>query len=474
MENKMDNGAVTESFNAFPLLLEENSIPVFLRTMQRLKTNPNFQNLTIDSPGLIIDDDFWSESESEQSDFLKRDYRPYKVKNGILSIPVDGILLANMGYAIAGFATGYTYIDKAIDRGIDDAEVNGIALIINSPGGHVFGNFELSNKIYNLRDRKPIRAYVKYNALSAAYSIASAALSITGEKSAQVGSIGVVMTHVSLAEALRTEGIEFTSIFKGKHKIDGNPYNRLPDAVKERYQQQIDDIYEEFTGIVARNLNIDQKDVANTEAMIYSNQRSIKLGLLDKEGVVSDEVAMFAEAMTGNQSMKKNSDVKSPKIPEGNSDQEQVVAADRQASQEQIVAADRQASQEQVVADNEQAFYHQGQAAATERQNAILDSVEAKNNPAMAIKILKTSMNADEAIRFMQEMASEVKTTEASWKQDCDPGRNHFAEAMNSSDNPDVGAAESKSDESTGKRDINALLNSYNAICNNPPLESKR
>ncbi len=68
-------------------------------------------------------------------------------------------------------------------------EVKGIAFVIDSPGGHVAGNFDLVDKIFAARDVKPIRAFAAENAYSAAYSIASAAQSITVARTGGVGSI---------------------------------------------------------------------------------------------------------------------------------------------------------------------------------------------------------------------------------------------------------------------------------------------
>ncbi len=60
--------------------------------------------------------------------------RPYVVKNGILHVPVKGVLLNDFPYALGGWATGYEYIYQAIKRGVDDSTVRGIALVVNSGG----------------------------------------------------------------------------------------------------------------------------------------------------------------------------------------------------------------------------------------------------------------------------------------------------------------------------------------------------
>jgi hypothetical protein len=58
--------------------------------------------------------------------------RPYQVNDdGILTIPVQGVLLSNFPYSFQ-WATGYDYILQAMIRGMADYAVRGIALAVNS------------------------------------------------------------------------------------------------------------------------------------------------------------------------------------------------------------------------------------------------------------------------------------------------------------------------------------------------------
>ena len=116
------------------------------------------------------EDGYWPDSDSWMTY-----YRPYNVKNGILSIPVQGVLVHGLSYAFGTWATGYTYIRRALSRGLEDPEVRGIAFVINSGGGEVSGNFDLVDFAYAARGRKPTVAFVNEHAYSAAYSIASVA-----------------------------------------------------------------------------------------------------------------------------------------------------------------------------------------------------------------------------------------------------------------------------------------------------------
>lgn len=165
---------------------------------------------------IAASDDFWFAPDDYRST-----YRPYRVKNGILRIPVRGVLLNKFPWQLGGWATGYEYITQAVKRGLDDSDVKGIALEIDSGGGLVAGNFELVDFLHASRGKKPIKAFASDSAYSAAYSIASAADDISVTRSGGVGSIGVVATHVEFSEALKMDGVKVTFIFAGKHKVDG-------------------------------------------------------------------------------------------------------------------------------------------------------------------------------------------------------------------------------------------------------------
>lgn len=221
-------------------------------------------------------------------------YRPYVVVDGILQIPVRGVLLNDFPYQFGSWATGYGYISKALERGLGDADVKGIALVINSPGGEVAGNFDLVDSIFAARAVKPIRAFAAEAAYSAAYSIASAAQSISLPRTGGVGSIGVVTSHLDISKAYDEIGFKVTFIFAGAHKVDGNAYEPLPPAVKARIQERIDALYQVFVSTVARNRGLDEQAVRDTEALTFMASEALSNGLADAIGSLDSSLAAFA------------------------------------------------------------------------------------------------------------------------------------------------------------------------------------
>jgi len=62
-------------------------------------------------------DNFWPEPDS-----WRAAYRPYVVQDGILHIPVRGMLLHNFPWADGQWATGYEYIERAFKRGCETSK----------------------------------------------------------------------------------------------------------------------------------------------------------------------------------------------------------------------------------------------------------------------------------------------------------------------------------------------------------------
>ena len=221
--------------------------------------------------------------DSEDDDLWGTWLKPYTVQEGVLRVPVTGILVHGTDLAIDGWFTGYDYLVEAVQRGMDDPQVNAIAMIVDSPGGMVSGAFDAGDQLWEMRKAggKPVKAFVNESAYSAAYLIASTADEIIVPRTGGVGSVGVVLMHVDYSKAMEKAGITITPIFAGAHKVDGNPYQPLSDSVHAQLQQKVDDSYAIFVDSVARNRGIDPAAVRATEAATYIGQRAVEAGLAD-------------------------------------------------------------------------------------------------------------------------------------------------------------------------------------------------
>lgn len=206
-------------------------------------------------------------------------------------VPIYGSLLHKDNWCLP-WATGYDYIASRVGAAAGDPDVEAIILDINSYGGHVAGNFELAEMIREVAQTKPVYAIVDARALSGGYSLAAAATKIFATPSAEIGSIGVLMMHMSHQKALDEMGLKPTFIFAGDHKVDGNPYQDLPDDVREAMQASVNKSYEQFVSLVAASRQLDPEVVRGTQARVMEADEAKSLGLIDE--VMSPRAAYAA------------------------------------------------------------------------------------------------------------------------------------------------------------------------------------
>lgn len=354
---------------------------------------------------MMSEDGFWP-TEDHWLSF----YRPYKVIDGTLMIPVKGMLLHDFPYALGGWATGYEYMVRAFQRGMEDGSVQRIAMIVDSPGGEVAGCFDSADKIFAMRGEKPIQAFVNESAYSAAYAWASVADKITMTRTAGVGSVGVVTAHMDVSAAMEKAGYKITFIHAGDHKVDGNPYEALPDTVKARIQQRIDSMYSIFVSTTARNLGIEESVVIGTQALTYGADEAVAIGFAHEVRPFDEALAAFSGEL--DQPVEEESDM------ELTPEQEQAVAA-------RISTATASAKAEGM---------KEGASAEKTRISGILASDAAKTRPAMAQHLaLNTAQSVEEATGILavsqaEKPAAAVKGNGAD-----------FAAAMDQ-DNPNLGS----------------------------------
>jgi len=217
----------------------------------------------------------------------------YDLVDGIAIISIQGTLVQKLGSLRPWSGmTGYDGIRQSFITAINDPEVKGICLDIDSPGGEVAGCFDLADEIYAARGVKPIRAILSESAYSAAYAIASAADHISVPRTGGVGSIGVILMHVDWSQKLEKDGVKVTIVTFGDRKGETSPMIPLSDQARDGLQAEIDDIGALFVDTVARNRGISADTVRNTQAAVYLAAEGVSLGLAD---VVTPPDAAFRD-----------------------------------------------------------------------------------------------------------------------------------------------------------------------------------
>lgn len=213
--------------------------------------------------------------------------KPYNVKDGVAIVTITGSLV-NRGAWVGAYSglTSYEGIGHQLKTALDDAAVRAVILDLHSPGGEAVGAFETAELVRTLAASKPTIAVVNGMAASAAYAIASAANEIVTTETGVSGSIGVVLLHADFSRQLDRDGITPTLIHAGAHKVDGNPFEPLTDAVRGDLQAEVNSFYEAFLKTVAkgRGSRLTVAAARKTEARIFIGQEAVAAGVADRVG----------------------------------------------------------------------------------------------------------------------------------------------------------------------------------------------
>lgn len=221
----------------------------------------------------------------------RADWTRYSVQDGIAFFPIKG--------ALGWWWNDYQALSLQLRTCMADPSVEAVLFDMDSPGGLVSRLFDFVDDIQALRGTKPMWTLVNELSASAAYAIASATDRIIVPRTADVGSVGVVMLHLNMAGALKEIGFEITPIFAGAHKVDGNWWSKLPATVRERWQAEVDDLRDLFADTVARGRGMDADEVKATEALCYAGQAAVDIGFADEVMTAAEAVAALRDEISG-------------------------------------------------------------------------------------------------------------------------------------------------------------------------------
>lgn len=216
----------------------------------------------------------------------------YSVIQGVAVIPVVGTLVRRgswVGQNDSG-VTSYEGLSAQLRAAALDPDVRAVALEIDSFGGEAAGIFDLGETIRAVREAKPVHAFVSDYALSAGYAIASQADTITVPRFGEAGSIGVVCMHVDYSGHLENEGVTVTLVHSGARKVDGNPYQPLPESVRDRLQRDGDAMWQAFAEMVGtgRGGRLSAQAALALEAEVLTGADAVAAGLCDEVASARD------------------------------------------------------------------------------------------------------------------------------------------------------------------------------------------
>lgn len=375
--------------------------------------------------------------------------KPFMFADGFALIPMHGLLINRFSYSW-GFVTGYNFLRTQVAAALADDDVKAIIFDVNSCGGMVAGCQETSDLMFAANGRnggKPLIAVVDANCYSAAYYLASQCDHIAITPSGGCANIGVVMMHFDISAMMEDAGVKVTYIIAGAHKVDGNMYEPLSVDVLAEFQAEIDATYDQFVAAVVQGRGLDDQAVRDTEARHYSAVDALALGLVDAIQNPSDAVeSYFASCDAGEDDDDADPGDTSDDDPPEPMEHSMTVRPGTPAARVAAPAAAAAATSEVTSADVATAAADARQAERV-RISAIQGHAEAEGRTSLATHLaMNTDMDAEAAVAIL---AASPKTAAAAAPVVVEAAAavvapvaevNHFANAMNNGQQPNVGA----------------------------------
>jgi ClpP class serine protease len=167
---------------------------------------------------------------------------------------------------------------------IEASPPSALVLELDTPGGVVSGLNETVAKIQGISKKAgiPFIAFVNEMAASAGFAMACACERIVCPRSAIIGSVGVISTMASQAEADKEAGLDYRLITSGARKADGHPHQPIEDAAVEAERGRVMRLAKDFWSLAAKARGMKVSELRDLEASIYLGKDAVRIGLADE------------------------------------------------------------------------------------------------------------------------------------------------------------------------------------------------
>ncbi len=223
--------------------------------------------------------------------------------DGIAIVGIAGVLMKHQ--ASMSRNTSTVMLRRSIRLAANDAQVRGIMLSIDSPGGTVSGTSDLAEEIAAAAKMKTTHAYIEDLGASAAYWVASQASHLSAGPTALVGSIGTFAVVEDFSKFAEEKGIKVHVVRAGDFKGAGIPGTEVTDEQLAEMQRVIDGLNAHFLDGVASGRGLSRSTVqALNDGRIHLADAATDLKLIDAVESFGDAFDRLNQATNSNRSIR--------------------------------------------------------------------------------------------------------------------------------------------------------------------------
>ncbi len=234
-----------------------------------------FQDLLVKEQDALSNFEAYSAYEADEEED-----KPYQVVNGIALYSISGKMLSTGNFFTKwmGIPT-YDNIADELAQIYTDESVDKVLISMSTPGGHVAGISDLSETWSKLNAEKPITVHTAGTLASGGVWLSSNSTAIYASEVAEVGSVGVIMEHVSYEEQLKKNGITVTQVKSSDKKGVGSPAKDLSAEDLEYLQAKVEEKNELFKKQLYSTRPGIQPEALTGE--VFSAAKAFGYGLID-------------------------------------------------------------------------------------------------------------------------------------------------------------------------------------------------
>lgn len=209
------------------------------------------------------------------------------MRDGVAVLPIEGTILPRASFftQVSGLAT-LQELKLDLGTAARSPQVKAIVLAVDSPGGALADVNEFSKYVLQASQLKPVIAYTSNMMASAAFWIGSAANLIMIDETADVGSVGVIMSVIRQTEESKARRVVFISAPSPNKALD-------PDTPEGRsaLQAYVDEQGENFVQVIMANRGLTRAQVLAPGGGLLIGRSAIRGGFADKLGTLEDAIA---------------------------------------------------------------------------------------------------------------------------------------------------------------------------------------
>ena len=191
---------------------------------------------------------------------------------------------------------GKEAINKAFEEILDNKNIKGVVLRIDSPGGDALTSEIILNASRALKDKKPFVVSMGNVAASGGYYISCLADRIFADPMTITGSIGVLAAFPNIRGLTDKIGINAEQVITHDNAMGYSVFEPLERGFEKSVVASIEKIYHTFKSRVSEGRSLSMETVEDiAQGRVWSGKDALDIGLVDALGGLQEAITTAAE-----------------------------------------------------------------------------------------------------------------------------------------------------------------------------------